>query len=261
MATRGGTRRWTREDPTGRSSSSPTVVRAPKSWPERSRGAGSPPKSMRARRRARSTSTFIRVDGSNGSGTTLVVRNPFALTGTVAVDPAGDAVYFLEPILPTRRGPWGARFSLTKTNASGDTVYSLALRNEGRELRRQDVDDVVAQIYSGLQASSRPLREAAFRKAFLERIQLPAAMRGYDAVVAGSDGWVWVRRATLSLAGGSAEWEVLDPDGVERGTVTVPAGGTVVLVTAVGAWLLGEDGFGIPFLKWTPINLADLPMP
>ncbi|MEO7353479.1 MAG: hypothetical protein ABIZ70_03925, partial [Gemmatimonadales bacterium] len=103
-----------------------------------------------------------------------------------------------------------------------------------------EIDAAVAGAVTGIPAPDRAAVQARAGEALYRPISLPTI----SAVVAGSDGTIWLGREVR--AGSPRRWTLLDPRGEVVGDFTVPAAFEVRAGSATGLWGVEKDGDGVP---------------
>lgn len=165
---------------------------------------------------------------------------PFRAALLTDVDPSGSTLVLVER--PVAVGPGRAQFRVTRLAAGGDTVFSRRYHYTPRPVTRDLADSLVSMAARDVRQAypSQQAAEAAVRAAlYLPRFQPPVT-----AVVAGSDGTVWLRREEFGSA--AVEWLVLDARGEIAGTFRAPKELRLFVAQRGTAWGVVPDELDVP---------------
>lgn len=135
-------------------------------------------------------------------------------------------------------------FTVSRTDASGDTIYVHDYRYRPRPWNDAAVDSLISgysAIFNAIQVD--PDAAAAELRS---TIVLPAFQPGVSGASAGRDGSLWVHIEDAASA--RTEWIVLDPDGIARGAVALPRRTSVQQVNGEMVWVEEPDDVDVPWL-------------
>jgi len=148
----------------------------------------------------------------------------------------GDGVVVVERAIGG--SPAVGSFRMLRIDEAGDTVVDRAYRYDpvtpGADLEQR--------LFDGLSET--------LQRRYRDRIYVPASYPPVSDLVVTQDGTVWVAREEIS--GAPVEWWAIDPDeGDVRGTITLPAGHTVVAGAGDILVTRREDDFEVPYVvRW-----------
>lgn len=168
--------------------------------------------------------------------------HPLAFSEMIAVPPDGSSLVLVDQF---ESPDGGVEYSLVRVDLDGDTLHRRAIRVEPRTVTASASDSISLSMATRW---SRGDEQAANRMAGFvrERLPWPTHHPPVAAVLAGSDGVVWVRRSLER--DDLAQWTIFDRELTPVGDVYLPRGvelKTVSLDTAYGVVL---DELDVPWV-------------
>lgn len=196
-------------------------------------------------------------------------RQPFADAPLLRVSPAEPAFYLLDR--PASRSGGASRFSITKVDLDGDTVFSRDYGYEPRAIPHSLVEDVVeawVDAVSDVPVPTAPPRSTAERWT-RQALYRPEYLPPIAELVVGRDGTLWMRewdagtlpswmRAEGVTAGLAANWLLADPDdGAVLGTVELPADFDLLEADRRFIWGTVRDELDVPYVVRYRLSAPD----
>lgn len=151
---------------------------------------------------------------------------------------AGDSVRI------SRTSPESAEphvFTVTKTNAAGDTVYHTRVQYRPKPVDHDTILAAALRRNAGV-----PLPRAAVERTL--RTGLPT-QRYYPPVARhriGADGSVWLQRE--DVGGDTVSWLIIGPTGTPLGHVRLARDHRLMWVSAKSVWIVEPDAWDVPWL-------------
>lgn len=155
-----------------------------------------------------------------------------------AVLPGGSGLIVVERGAPSN--PGSAFFRVTRLQPAGDTAFSKSIHYEPVRLTEILVDSLVAELSQRLRGPA-PIEERAIR----ESLYLPTFIPPVEALVAGRDGTIWLKRS--SSREGST-WMVLSEDGSVAARLTAPSGLRLLQAEREKVWGVVRDSLDVPYV-------------
>lgn len=174
-------------------------------------------------------------------GRSVTMPGPPA-TSTIVSEAADGGLFTIERPLATTAA--AGEFTVTRTAAAGDTLYSRTFRYRPHPWSDAAIDSLVASrdfVFEMMGVDIEAGR-AATRKA----LTMPDFQPGIGIVRPDGDGSLWLR--SEDAAGPTARWLLLDPAGSPRGVITVPRNNTLRETAGDVAWFVEPDDMDVPWL-------------
>lgn len=210
--------------------------------------------------RGRVTERPLAVIARDGELLHRVASVPIEGSGSVAELPGGGIVVFVQPLL----SPGGllgvasdgsaavvvglgeephaaSRFTVTRIDHTGDTIFSLTYRFEPRPvtpaLRDSLLDHFATTMFEGAGARARATAE--------KHILIPEVQRPVTRVLVAADGRTWLRREELRPR---PRWLILNAAGELDGLLETPPGLELRHVAGDTVWGVVRDELDIPYV-------------
>ena len=176
------------------------------------------------------------VNGRGGSG-----MHPMAWSDLVATPPDGSSLVFVRR--PAAEASGAATYQVVRVGPDGDTLATAALSYEPVPLTDAHVDSItteMAERWAAMAEATVPAAAAAIKA----QLPWPAYQPPVTAVMAGSDGSVWLRREMAGTP--AARWEVFDANLSPMGWVELPKALDVKVVARDGFYAVELDEMDVP---------------
>jgi hypothetical protein len=155
----------------------------------------------------------------------IATRQPWHDEELVATAPSGDWLAVVDRTVAD--GPAGV-LRVTRLLPSGARVWTRELPYRPAAVPAQAVERQVRSYAQAFFPGGGPAAERAVRQA----LRVPSSLPTVTAVVAASDGTLWLRREAAVEDAPTVRWTVLGPGGAVAGEVEIP--GTWMIVDAAG---------------------------
>ncbi len=189
-------------------------------------------------------SILIQTDPGSASGRgRLRINHPFDPRSLTAVDPRGRSMYIGTWRLDRHRN---GDFELLRISGAADTVAKARLPFGRAPASRRDVDAYARTAHEGLPPNIRARLTARDLSRQLER-QVPRPVHStIDAMVAGEDGTIWLRKTAQGDVPSASRWVAYRFGAGFLGVAVLPAGQRLLAASGGLLWTVTEDGLGVP---------------
>ena len=171
-------------------------------------------------------------------GRISVFGQPLSRWSHLRVAPNGSSIVLVHG--PPSEDP-SPRFTVTRMDVAGDTLYHRAYRYTPRPISPAMADS----MYAGFEPSFAAFPPAAVRAEIRDKVHLPPMLPPVSDVVHASDGSTWLRRE--ESPGPTAGWLVLDANGYVRATLRAPVGLKILLVEGDVVWGAIQDELDVSY--------------
>ena len=175
----------------------------------------------------------------------VTIPHSLDLRSLVAHDPKSRWSYLGSWRTDSRRDSF---FEVIRLTAAKDTTATLRLPLRRTAMSLYDFRSYVVALHDNLSETlGAQLSVNELIAAFQRQVKDPVATE-VDAMLAGDDGTIWLRRSASTHGRDHQQWAGLTPQGEPMGLIHLPGGHALLAVTEGLLWTISEDNLGLPII-------------